>query len=88
VDKGPYDRQCRSPEQYAPEAHVRSRVAEGQQADPLFEQWIGRYQQKHEDAAENDRNEPDGKPGPQRRQIECTDGIAEKSERADQIKLA
>ena len=68
--------------------HVGSRIARVDHADPLLEQWICRYQQKQENAAEKYGDEPHGKPALQCRQIEGADGIAEKSERAGQIEIA
>ena len=88
MDKGPDDRQRHGPEQQPCWTHVGSRIARVDHADPLLEQWICRYQQKQENAAEKYGDEPHGKPALQCRQIEGADGIAEKSERADQIEIA
>jgi hypothetical protein len=87
LDEGPYQRQRQGPEQHPPKADVGRRAARVQEPDPLLEQWISRHQQKHENAAESHRNEPHGKPGLQRRQVECTDGITKESEGADQVKV-
>ena len=88
MDKRPDDRQSHRPEQHPSNADIGGGVAGVEQADPFLKQRIGRYEQKRENAAENDGDEPDGEPGRQRRKIERAGHVAEQSERAEQIKLA